>query len=158
MVKAIPEGYRTVTPMFVFKDARKAIDFYKKAFGATERYVMPGPNGKGVMHAEIKIGDSIVMMGEENSETKCRSAESFKGSPVSFYIYVNDADAAFKKAVDAGATPEMVVQEMFWGDKMGSVTDPFGYSWALATHTKELSPQEIERGAKEFCKKAAAKN
>lgn len=158
MVKSIPEGYRTVTPMFIFKDARKAIDFYKKAFGATERHVMPNPNGKGVMHAELMIGDSILMMGEENSDTKCKSAEKLGGSPVSFYIYVKDADSAFKKAVDAGAKPGMAVDEMFWGDRMGSVTDPFGYCWSLATHTRDLSPQEIERGAKDFCAQHAAKN
>lgn len=157
MVRPIPEGYNSVTPMFIFKDARKAIDFYKKAFGATERYVMPGANGTGVMHAEIKIGDSIVMMGEENGNGKCKSAQKLGGSPVSFYIYVNDVDSAFKKAVDAGATSEMKVQETFWGDRMGSVTDPFGYSWALATHTKDLTPQQIQQGAKEFCAQHAMK-
>lgn len=157
MVKPIPEGYRTITPTFVFKDAKKAIEFYKKAFGATERYLMPGPNGKGVMHAELMIGDSIVMMGEENPDTKCKSAETFGGSPISLYVYVKDPDAAFKKAVDAGATPGMKVQDMFWGDRMGTVTDPFGYRWSLAAHTKDLSPQEIEKGAKEFCAQHSGK-
>jgi PhnB protein len=160
MAKSIPDGYHSVTPMFVFKDVRKAIDFYKKAFGATEKFVMPGPNGKGVMHAELKIGDSIIMMGEESTSTQhqCKSAESFGGSPISVYLYVKDADAAFKKAIEAGATSKMPVQEMFWGDRMGAVSDPFGYSWSLATHTKDLSPKEIEEGAKAaFAQKTAKK-
>jgi PhnB protein len=150
MVKTIPEGYTTVTPIFVVKDARKAIDFYKKAFGATERHVLPNTNGSGILHAELKIGNAIIMLGEENSDSKSKSAEKMGGSPVSFYIYVNDVDSSFKKAVDAGATKRMEVREMFWGDRMGSVTDPFGYSWSLATHTKDLSDQEIQKGAKEF--------
>lgn len=157
MVKTIPEGYTTVTPIFVVKDARKAIDFYKKAFGAVERHVLPNTNGSGIMHAELKIGNAIIMLGEENSDSKCRSAEKLGGSPVSFYIYVNDVDSAFKKAVDAGAKKHMDVKEMFWGDRMGSVTDPFGYSWSLATHTKDLSDQEIQKGAKEFCAQHAVK-
>lgn len=157
MVKYIPDGYTTVTPAFVFKDARKAIEFYKKAFGATERYVMPGPNGKGVMHAEIQIGSSIIMMCEENASCPSKSAETLGSSPIGFYVYVPDADAAFKKAVDAGAKPDMPVQEMFWGDKMGNVIDPFGYAWTLATRTKEMTPQQIEKGAKEFCAQFATK-
>ena len=103
MTKAIPEGFHSATPMLVFKDARKAIEFYKKAFGAVERYAMPGPDGKGVMHAEIQIGDSIIMVGEENPEAECKSAETLGGSPVSFYIYLGNVDEAFKKAVGAGA-------------------------------------------------------
>jgi uncharacterized glyoxalase superfamily protein PhnB len=149
MTKKIPEGFRSVTPMLVLKDARKAVDFYKKALGAQELMVLPGPDGKGVMHAEIRIGDSIVMMGEECPGAPCKSAETMGGSPVSFYIYVENVDEAFKVAVTAGAGIEMPVQEMFWGDRMGSVRDPFGYSWSLATHTRDLTPEEISKGAQE---------
>lgn len=157
MVQPIPKGYCTVTPSFVFKDARKAIEFYKKALNATVRHIMPGPNGKGVMHAEIQIGDSIMMLGEENPQFQCKSAETYRGSPVSFYLYVKDADATFKQAVAAGAKSIMDVQDTFWGDRMGTVTDPFGYSWSLATKTKDLTPQEMEKGAKEFCAQACTK-
>ena len=148
MTKAIPEGFHSVTPMFTFKDARKAIDFYKRAFGAQERYAMPGPDGKGVMHAELVIGNSIIMMGEENPQAPCKSAETMGGSPVSFYLYLENVDEAFATALAAGAEARMPVQEMFWGDRAGTVQDPFGYSWMLATHTRDLSPKEIEEGAR----------
>lgn len=148
MAKKIPEGFHSVTPMLVLKDARKAIEFYKKAFGAEELMIMPGLDGHGVMHAEMRIGDSILMMGEECPQAPCKSAETSGGSPVSFYIYVENVDEAFKVAVDAGAQVEMPVEEMFWGDRMGSVQDPFGYSWSLATHIKDPSPEEIREGAK----------
>ncbi len=147
MTKAIPEGFHSVTPMFMFKDARKAIEFYKKAFGAVERFAMPGPDGKGVMHAELLIGNSIIMMGEENLQAPCKSAETVGCSPVSFYIYVENVDEAFRRAVEAGAQVRMPVQEMFWGDRVGTVEDPFGYSWSLATHKRDLTPEEIEEGA-----------
>ncbi|KAF0220163.1 MAG: glyoxalase/bleomycin resistance [Geobacteraceae bacterium] len=147
MTKAIPEGYHSVTPMFMFKDARKAIEFYKRAFGAQEHYAMPGPDGKGVMHAEIQIGDSIIMMGEENPHEPCKSAETIGGSPVSFYLYVENVDDAFRVAREAGAEARMPVQDMFWGDRVGTVQDPFGYSWTLATHVKDLTPEEIREGA-----------
>lgn len=150
MTQKIPEGYRTVTPMLMFKDTRKAIEFYKRAFGAEERYAMPGPDGNGVMHAELMIGNSIVMMGDEHPQQSCKSAETAGGSPVSFYLYVENVDEAFRTATGAGAKVDMEVQEMFWGDRMGSVTDPFGYSWSLATHTRDLTPEEIRQGAEEF--------
>lgn len=147
MTKAIPEGYNSVTPIFTFKDAHKAIEFYKRAFGARERLVMPGPDGKGVMHAELQIGDSIIMMGEENPENPCRSAETLGISPVSFYLYLENVDEAFRVAVAAGAEVRMPVQEMFWGDRAGTVQDPFGYSWFLASHTRDLTMEEIRQGA-----------
>lgn len=149
MTKPIPEGFHSVTPMFIFKDARRAIDFYKNAFGAQERYAMPGPDGKGVMHAEVQIGDSIIMMGDEYPQMEsCKSAESLGGSPISLYIYVENVDSAFRRAVEAGATVKMEVQEMFWGDRCGSVEDPFGYNWMIGTHTRDLSPEQIAEGAK----------
>ena len=147
MTKPIPEGYHTITPMFVLKNSRKAIEFYKKAFGATEKHVMPGPDGKGVMHAEIKIGDSTIMLGDENPECTNKSAETMGGSPISLYLYVKDVDAAFQRAVSAGGTSRMPVQDMFWGDRVGSLQDPFGYSWTLATHVADVSPEEMARGA-----------
>ncbi|MDA8091709.1 MAG: VOC family protein [Nitrospiraceae bacterium] len=157
MTKAIPEGFHSVTPMFTFKDARKAIEFYKRAFGATEKYAMPGPDGKGIMHAELLIGESIIMMGEENPGQPCKSAETMGCSPISFYIYVGNADQAFQKAIEAGAESRMPVQDMFWGDRVGTVQDPFGYSWWLATHIKDVTPQEMQEGAKAMFAQAARK-
>lgn len=150
MTKAIPEGYHSITPNFVFKDARKAMEFYKQAFGAQERYTMPGPDGRGVMHAELLIGTSIVMLGEESPQQGCKSANTLGGSPVSFYLYVENVDQAFRRALEAGAASRMPVQEMFWGDRAGTVQDPFGYSWTLASHTRDLTPQEIQQGAQAF--------
>jgi len=150
MTKAIPEGYHSITPNFVFQDARKAIEFYKQAFGAQERYTMPGPDGRGVMHAELLIGTSIIMMGEESPQQSCQSANTLGGSPVSFYLYVENVDQAFRRALEAGAASRMPVQEMFWGDRAGTVQDPFGYSWTLASHTRDLTPQEIQQGAQAF--------
>ncbi len=157
MVQPIPEGYQTLTPMFIFKDARKAIEFYKKAFGAEERFVMPGPDGKGVMHAEVRIGNSIFMMGEESPQCPSKSAETLGESPISFYVYLENVDEAFKTAVAAGAEVKMPVEDMFWGDRMGTVQDPFGYSWSLASHTRDLSPEEIQEGAKAAFAKMAEK-
>jgi uncharacterized glyoxalase superfamily protein PhnB len=148
MAKTIPEGFHNLTPYVVFKDSCRAIEFYTRAFGAKEIFLMPGPDGKGVMHAEIRIGDSIIMMSDENPHEPCRSAETIGGSPVSFYHYVDNVDVAFDKAVAAGATVQMPVQDMFWGDRIGAVQDPFGHNWTLATHTKDLTPEEIEQGAK----------
>ncbi|HEY6008536.1 MAG TPA: VOC family protein [Geobacteraceae bacterium] len=150
MTRAIPEGFHSVTPMFMFKDTRKAMEFYKRAFGAQELFAMPGPDGKGVMHAELRIGDSIIMMGDESPQEPCKSAETMGGSPVSFYLYVENVDAAFAKAVEAGAETRMPVEDMFWGDRAGSVQDPFGYGWMLASHIKDLTPQEMEQGAQAF--------
>jgi uncharacterized glyoxalase superfamily protein PhnB len=157
MTKAIPEGFHSVTPMLMFKDARKAIEFYKRAFAARERFAMPGPDNSGVMHAEILIGDSIIMMGEENPQGPCKSAETTGGSPISLYVYLDDVDEAFKRAVAAGAETRMPVEEMFWGDRVGTVQDPFGYSWSLATHTRELTAQEIRQGAQDFFARMAEK-
>lgn len=147
MTKPIPDGYHSLSPCVSFKNARKAIDFYKKIFGATERMVMPGPDGRGVMHAEIQIGDSIFMMGDENPQRNNKSAESLGISPVSFFLYVTDVDASFKKAVEEGCSEEMPLQDMFWGDRAGTVKDPFGYVWMIATHKKDLTPEEIKTGA-----------
>lgn len=157
MTNAIPERFHTVTPMIMVKDARKAIEFYKRAFGAEELFVMPGPDGWGVMHAEVRIGDSIIMMGEEHPQEPCKSAETIGGSPVSFYIYLKDVDEAFKTALAADAEAQMPVQDMFWGDRAGTVQDPFRYKWTLATHIKDLTLQEIRQGAEAFFAQTAQK-
>jgi PhnB protein len=156
-MKSIPEGYHTITPTFVFKDSRKALDFYKKAFGAVETFVMPGPGGKGVMHAAMKIGNSNIMMSDENRDMPCRSAETLGGSPIAFYLYVENADAAFNKAVSAGAAALQPLQDSFWGDRIGTVKDPFGLSWTFATHTRDLTSEQIAKGAEEAMTQKAGK-
>ena len=149
-MKGIPESFHTATPVLVFKDTRKAIRFYEKAFGAKEMFLMPGPDGKSVMHADMTIGDSHFMMSDEHPQMNCTSAETLGNSPVGFYLYFEDADAAYKRAVDAGATSQMPVQDAFWGDRMGNLKDPFGYSWTVATRTRNLTPEQIKQGAEEF--------
>ncbi|MBF0607596.1 MAG: VOC family protein [Candidatus Magnetobacterium sp. LHC-1] len=157
MAKSIPEGFHSITPMLVFKDAGKAIEFYKRAFGAKERYVIPGPDGKGVMHAEISLGNSIIMMMNEIMNQPCKSAETAGGSPVSFYLYTENVDEAFRVAIDAGAEVQMPVQDMFWGDRIGDVQDPFGYTWTLATHIKDPTLEELQQGAQAFFSQATGK-
>ena len=147
---AIPKGYHAVTPCLTLKDSLEAIEFYKKAFGARQIEVLPAPDGKGTMHATIQIGDSILMLGDERPDMDCRSAESLGASPVSLYVYVPDVDTVCKQAIAAGATEVMPVGDMFWGDRCGTLKDPFGYSWTIATHTRDLSEKEIREGAESF--------
>ena len=137
-----PAGYHTLTPYLVVKDGARALDFYKKAFGATVIVRMDGPGGK-IGHAELKVGDSIFMLSDEMMGN--RSPESFGGSPVGIFMYVDDVDAAFKQAVDAGASTEMPPADMFWGDRYGRLTDPFGHKWSLATHIEDVSPEEMKK-------------
>lgn len=151
MPKDKPEGYHSVTPSLVVRDARKAIDFYKKAFGARERFVMPGPDGKGIMHAEIQIGDSVIMLGEENPAwPEHKSAQALGGSPVGLHIYLADCDAAYEKAVAAGAKGEKAPEDAFWGDRYAMVKDPFGYGWGLLTHKKDLTPEQMRKAGEEW--------
>ncbi len=133
------------------------MDFYKKAFGAKVLDVFPSPLGRGIMRATIQIGDSIVMMGDESPGMSCKSAETLGGSPISFFIYVPNADAAFKQAVAAGCTTAMPVADMFWGDRAGTVQDPFGYSWMIATHTQDLTQEQIRKGGEAFFAQMAKK-
>ncbi len=148
MAKPIPEGYHSVTPTLTFKDAQKAIDFYKKAFGAKVLDFFPNPSGQGVMHATLQIGDSILMMGDENPG--CKSAETLGDSPIGLFVYVPNVDAAFKQAIDVGGKVTMPVADMFWGDRAGHLKDPFGYSWMIATHTRDLTDEEVKKGAEAF--------
>ena len=148
-VKPIPPGYTTATAAITVKDGAKAIEFYKKALGATERGRVEGPD-KRIMHAEIQIGTAIMMLSDE--VMGLRSAESYGGSPVAFYLYVEDCDAAFKKAVAAGGKETAPVSDMFWGDRMGQFEDPFGYKWTVATHIKDMSPQEIKNAGDAWMK------
>jgi PhnB protein len=142
----IPEGFHTVTPHMICKDAAGAIEFYKKAFGAEEVFRMPGPGGV-IMHAEIQIGNSRIMLADEFPDMNCKGPKSIGGSPVTIHLYVNDADAAFEKATKAGATVTMPVTDMFWGDRYGKVEDPYGHHWSIATHKTEFTPEEIMEGA-----------
>jgi uncharacterized glyoxalase superfamily protein PhnB len=149
-IKAIPDGFHSVTPSLSMKDSLKAIAFYEKAFGAKNPEVFPSPDGKHTMHATIRIGDSILMMGDEMPDMGCKSGESLGASPISLYVYVPDVDAVFEQAVAAGATAVMPVADMFWGDRCGSLKDPFGYEWTIATHTRDLTEREIQEGAEAF--------
>ena len=150
MPKKVPDGYHTLTPALTVRDGAKAIDFYKRALGAQELMRMPGPDGRGLMHAELKIGDSIFMLSEEQPGMGCRAPASVGGPTSYLYVYVPDVDTAFKQAVAAGAKVVMPVVDMFWGDRYGQVEDPSGHHWGLATHTRDLSPEEIAKGQKQF--------
>jgi PhnB protein len=149
MTKPIPDGFHTVTPHLIVSDAAKAIDFYKKAFGAQEIDRFVSPDGKGVMHAQIKIGNSPVMIGGEFGPT-CLSPKSRGGTTVSLYLYVENADAAFDRAVKAGCTVKMPIIDQFWGDRCGVVEDAFGHQWSIATHKQDLTKEQIAENAKKF--------
>jgi PhnB protein len=145
-VKAIPEGYHSITPFLVVKNCADALEFYKKAFDAEERYRMNMPDGK-VGHAELKIGDSVLMLADEFPEMKSLSPKSIGGSPVSMYVYVQDVDTMFNNAVTAGGIVLDGVKDQFWGDRYGRLEDPYGHLWSIATHKKDLSPDEMKRAA-----------
>ena len=144
--KPIPDGYHTATPYLIVNDAAGAIEFYKRAFGATEVMRMAQPNGK-IGHAEIKIGDSPIMLADESPEMGARGPKSFGGSPVSILLYVEDVDTTFSRAVAAGAKVQRPVADQFYGDRTGGVEDPFGHVWYIATHTENVSPEEMRKRA-----------
>ena len=148
-VQPIPEGYHTLQIYLAVEDASKAIDFYKQAFGAKERMRLAGPDGR-LMHAELLVGDSIVMLGEEMPEMGCKAPVSVGAVSSSLYVYVPDVDAAFNRAVQAGAKALMPPADMFWGDRFGTVEDPSGHRWGLATHKEDPSPAEMEKRKNEF--------
>ena len=146
-VQPIPQGYHSVTPYLTLDDAANAIDFYKRAFGAKEIMRMAGPHGK-IGHAEIKIGDSMIMLADEMPGGSARAPKSVGGTTASVFLYVEDVDATFKQAESAGAKAVMQPQDMFWGDRFGKLLDPFGHSWALATHKEDVSPEEMQKRMK----------
>jgi PhnB protein len=144
--KPIPEGYHTLTPYLAVDSATEAIEFYKRAFGAKESVRMPGPDGT-IGHAELEIGDSKVMLSDPFPQASTSPPKELGGTSGSVFMYVEDVDATVKRAVDAGATVTMEVEDQFWGDRFGTVSDPFGHIWAIATHVEDVAPEEIaERG------------
>jgi uncharacterized glyoxalase superfamily protein PhnB len=149
MTKPIPDGFYTITPHMIVSDGAKAIEFYKKAFGAQETGRFMTPDGKGVMHAQLKIGSSMLMLGSEHPPT-CLSPKSRGGTSVSLFLYVENADALFDRAVKAGCTVKMPMTDQFWGDRYGQVQDPFGHEWSIATHKQDLTEAQIAANAKTF--------
>lgn len=150
-VKPIPDGYHSVTPYLIIKGAADAIEFYKNAFGATELMRLPGPEGK-IMHAEIKIGNSPVMLADEFPEMDIVSPSSLGNSPVGLNIYTEDAETMFIKALELGAKVKRPLADQFYGDRSGTVVDPYGHVWTVATHVEDLSPEEINRRFEEQMK------
>lgn len=149
MTMPIPPGFATLTPHLIVADGAKAIEFYKQAFGARERMCMMCPDGKSLMHAQLMIGNSIIMLGGE-FPPDCLSPKSRGGTTVFLHFYTDDADAAFDRAVKAGCTPKIPVSDMFWGDRYGQVQDPFGHQWSIATHKQDLTPKQMAANAKAF--------
>jgi PhnB protein len=143
-VKPVPEGYHTVTPYLIVNGGAKAIEFYKRALGATEKLRLEGPDGK-IGHAEIEIGDSVVMLADEFPEMGAKSPQSIGGTPVGICLYVENVDARFEQAVKAGAKIERPLQDQFYGDRSGTVIDPFGHKWTIATHIEDVSEEELSR-------------
>jgi PhnB protein len=144
-VKAVPEGYPTLIPYLSVRGGSEAIAFYVRAFGAQERYRLPGPDGKRVGHAELTIGDSLFMLADEMPEFGNKSPQTLDGSAVAFALYVEDVDASFARALAAGGTEVEPVEDKFYGDRAGTISDPFGYKWSLMTHVEDISPEEMER-------------
>jgi PhnB protein len=154
-VQPIPEGYRSIAPVITCKDAARAIDFYKKVFGATVVVNMPGPGGM-VMHAELQIGDSRIFLGDEfPGMSKAPDPQAPALSTFGIFVYTEDVDSLMKRAVDAGARVDMPLQDMFWGDRYGKFTDPFGHSWAVATHTEDVTPEEMKLRTEAMSKQMA---
>jgi PhnB protein len=156
-VKPVPEGYHTVTPYLVLDNAAQAIEYYKRAFGAKEIVRMDGPPGK-IGHAELKIGDSMLMLADEMPGSSGRSPKSLGGTTTGVFLYVEDVDATFNQAVAAGAKTEMPPTDMFWGDRFGKLIDPFGHSWALATHKEDVAPDEMKKRSQAAMAQMAGKS
>ena len=153
-VKPIPQGFRSVTPYLTLHDTARALDFYKRAFGAQELVRMEMPGGK-IGHAEIKIGDSIIMLGDEMPGSACQSPQSVGGTTSGVMLYVENVDAVFNQAVAAGAQVDAAVADMFWGDRYGRLKDPFGHSWSVATHKEDVTPAEMSKRMQEAMSKMA---
>jgi uncharacterized glyoxalase superfamily protein PhnB len=156
-VKPIPEGFHSITPALVCRQAARAIEFYKSVFGATEIMRMPGPGGT-VMHSELKIGDSKIFVSDPMNTTVPAAPEAGATNPVYLFVYFPDVDNIFNRAVTAGARVEMPLQDMFWGDRYGKLTDPFGQQWGIATHVEDVSPEELSRRRQAFFARAAGQN
>lgn len=152
MAKAIPDGYHAVTPYLVIDGAAKAIDFYKRAFGAVEVMRMPDPNGK-IGHAEIRIGDSHIMLADEYPDMGYRGPTSLGGAAVTLMVYVDNADETFRQALACGAQEMQPLKDQFYGDRSGTVKDPFGHIWTIATHVEDIAPDEMERRATQYFQK-----
>ena len=153
-VKPVPEGFHTVTPYLALNNSAEAIEFYKKAFGAVELCRLTGPDG-GIGHAELKIGDSVLFLADECPQMGNRSPKTLGGTAVGLHLYVEDVDAVFARAVEAGATPQMPPADMFWGDRFGKLTDPFGHSWSVSTHVEDVTPEEMRRRSAAACAQMA---
>jgi len=153
--KPIPDGYRTATPYLIIQGASDAIEFYQRAFGATELLRMADPQGR-VGHAEIKIGDSVIMLADEHPAMGYRGPRSLGGSSVSILLYLEDVDGVFERAVKAGATAQRPVADQFYGDRSGTLEDPFGHVWTVATHVEDVPPEEMQRRAEAAMKSAAS--
>jgi uncharacterized glyoxalase superfamily protein PhnB len=149
-VKAVPDGFNTVSAYLIVPNTEKALEFYNKAFGAETVAQMKGPDGKRTMHAEMKIGNSMLMLTDENPQWGSKSAITLGGSPVSVHIYCENVDALYNRAVAAGCTPTYPVMDAFWGDRYGKLKDPFGIEWGIATHKEDLSEEEIGKRAAAF--------
>jgi PhnB protein len=147
-VNPIPAGYHTATPYLTLNDCARAIDFYKRAFRAQETVRMEGPHGK-IGHAEIKIGDSMIMLSDEMPGGGTRTPQSLGGTTCSVFLYVPDIDTTYKQAVEAGAKSDMPPKDMFWGDRFAKLTDPFGHSWALGMHVEDVAPEEMKKRSQE---------
>jgi len=154
MPQPIPEGYSTLTPYLAVEDAASAIEFYQRAFDAKERVRMPGPGG-AIMHAELEIGDSVLMLSDPFPQASTKPPKELGGTSVSLMLYVEDTDASYRQAIDAGATSLMEPDDMFWGDRFSSVQDPFGHSWTIATHVEDVSPEEMQRRSEEWMSQMA---
>ena len=148
MVKPVPDGFRSVTPHLTVEGAAAAIEFYKKAFGAVELSRMPASDGKRLMHAMIRVGDSVIMLNDAFPEMGGKGPKALGGTPVTVHLYVPDSDKVFAQAVAAGATVVMPIADMFWGDRYGQVTDPFGHCWSIATKKKDMTPEEMAAAGK----------
>jgi PhnB protein len=148
-IQAIPPGMHSITPHLVCDGAAAAIDFYKRAFGATGAVQLPGPGGR-IMHAQIRIGDSAVMLVDENRAFGMLGPKAVGGSPVTIHLYVEDVDATYQRAVAAGAKATMPPADMFWGDRYGVLEDPFGHHWSIATHQRDVSEQELQQAMRDM--------
>ncbi len=151
-VNPVPKNLHAVTPNLTIANCSGAIEFYQRALGAEVRGVFPAPDGRGVWHAELRVGDSVLFMNDPMPGMSPEAPSTAKPAPVNFWLYVPDCDAAFRRAVEAGATVKMPPQDMFWGDRTGTVVDPFGYAWTFGTHVKDMSEDEMRRAGEEFAK------